>query len=214
MLKIPDILKEIIENDEEAYLAFQRNILNFSAYAREIKNTLENRAKKPVKLKSIIVALSRLKKGLAVINPLPNLSEAKLNISLHSNLSELTYEKTTDNLAGFKDFYNSMAGNHVSYLAATLGLSEITIIGDAETMNNLKNKFTAGQPMFVKENLAGVTVRFAKKFIDTPNLLYALTKKLAIKKINIIEIISTFTEITFIVEKQDALIAIAQLEKG
>jgi len=212
MLKISAKLQELLEADEEAYLACQRGILNLSAYARIIKKDLEQATKKSINLKSIIVGLSRLKRGLKPLKIENNLAKWNLNISLHSNLAELTYEKTAGNLKILRDYYKHINLGRETYLAATQGLNEITIIGDQDALAALRKNFQSSRLVYAKENLTGITVKFPKEFINMPNMLYALYKRLAIKKINIIEIISTFTEITFIVEKKDALAAIGQLE--
>ena len=212
MIKISDIIKEILENDEEAYFACQRGILNFSAYAREIKTDLENRAKKSVNLKSVIVGLSRLGKDLKT--PTGSLlSETDLSISLHSNLAEATFEKTKKNQKILNEIYQKIAEGHENYLAATQGLNEITIIGSQRAVVQLKQNYKNIKPLFYQENLAGITVKFPEEFINLPNILFALEKKLAVKKINIIELVSTYTELTFIIDKKDVLPAIAQLER-
>lgn len=212
MLKISDIIKEILENDEEAYFACQRGILNFSAYAREIKKDLENRAKKSVNLKSVIVGLSRLVKDLKA-PPGSLLSETDLSLSLHSSLAEVTYEKTNQNQKILNEVYQTAAQGHENYLVATQGLSEITIIGSQKAVAELKRNHKNTKPIFYKENLAGITVKFPEEFIKVPNMLFALEKRLAVKRINIIELVSTYTELTFIIDKKDVLAAIAQLER-
>ncbi|MDP2586682.1 MAG: hypothetical protein Q8P32_02830, partial [Candidatus Komeilibacteria bacterium] len=57
------------------------------------------------------------------------------------------------------------------------------------------------------------TVKFPEEFINLPNMLFAIEKRLAVKKINIIELVSTYTELTFVIDKKDVLPAIAQLER-
>ena len=54
------------------------------------------------------------------------------------------------------------------------------------------------------DNLSAITVRFIEKdYIEVPNMIYTLVSALAVKHINLIEIVSTFTEISFIVSQQD-----------
>ncbi|MDP2586190.1 MAG: hypothetical protein Q8P32_00235, partial [Candidatus Komeilibacteria bacterium] len=201
MLKISDIIKEILENDEEAYFACQRGILNFSAYAREIKTDLEHRAKKSVNLKSVIVGLSRLGKDLKA-PPSSLLAETDLSLSLHSSLAEVTYEKTNQNQKILNEVYQTAAQGHENYLVATQGLSEITIIGSQKAVAELKQNHKNAKPIFYKENLAGITVKFPEEFINLPNMLFAIEKRLAVKKINIIELVSTYTELTFVIDKK------------
>lgn len=213
MIKISEQLQKLLENDDDAYFSFQRGVLNLSAYARLIKKDLELATKKNVNLQSIIVGLSRLKSALKPAKKRQSLTGWNLNISLHSHLAELTYEKTATNLAILREIYQLLHSGRETYLVATQGLGEITIIGDQDALSVLQKHFKNSKPIYAKENLTGVTIKFPKEFINIPNALFALYKRLAVKQINIIEIISTFSEITFIVEKKDALLAISQLER-
>jgi len=63
MLKISTTVEKIIASSEEALCALSQGYLNYSAYAKKIKKQVEEECKKPVKLGSIVVALSRLAKN-------------------------------------------------------------------------------------------------------------------------------------------------------
>jgi hypothetical protein len=53
------------------------------------------------------------------------------------------------------------------------------------------------------ENLAALTVQFGDHFIDTPNMYFALLRAISVRKLNLVELISTFTELTFLVRQSD-----------
>lgn len=213
MIKISAILKTILEEDEEALIAYQRNILNLSAYARQIKNQVSALAKKPVNVKSIIVGLSRLKldRPLVIKKPKPI---RLANISIHPDIEELAYEKTKDNIKLFRDVYKNLSTKKQDYLTATQGVNEITIIGGINEIASFKKAFNRSTLLFHKKNLVSITVKLPKTAIITPNTIFLITKKLAIKKINLVEIVSTFSELTFIIDKKDTQLAVEQLSKG
>ena len=213
MINISQAIREIIDTDEEVLIALERDILNISSYARQIKDQVEDLAKKPVKTKSIIVALSRYKNKLSASKSFQEPIQI-LNLSIHSNLEGLTYERTEKNVKKVRDFFQKLPKSQSAYSTFTQGISEITTIGDEITISSLKKAFKNAKPLYQKDNLTGITVKFPKVLINTPNVLFRLSKRLAVKINNIIEIVSTFTEITFIVDKDDSEIAVKQLSKN
>ena len=70
MIKVGEKIEEIIKGDHEALFCLSRGILNLSRYARTIHEAVEQKTKKEVKLPTIIMALSRLRKKLGGVAPL------------------------------------------------------------------------------------------------------------------------------------------------
>ncbi|MBD3245053.1 MAG: hypothetical protein GF335_03610 [Candidatus Moranbacteria bacterium] len=209
MINISQTIKEILNKDTEASPAFNRGILNLSAYSRQIQKDVQRLSLKQVKIRTIVTALSRLQKKVQVLKN-RELKIEILNISIHSDLEELTFERTKKNFKKIREFFFQIPNDFKAYSAFTQGVSEITVILDSQTMQKLKTKLKESKPVFQKKDLTAITLRFPPKFINIPNLLYKLTQRLAVKNINIIEMISTFSEITYIVEKKDSQLAIDQ----
>jgi hypothetical protein len=69
------------------------------------------------------------------------------------------------------------------------------------------------EPKAVYRNQVGITVRFSKEYLPVPNVLYTLQAALAVHKINFTEVISTYTEFSFIIDKENLEIATRALQK-
>jgi aspartokinase len=210
MISISQQVKKVLEEDQEALMVLNKGFLNFSSYARMIQPQVEELCLKDVKEKSITVALSRIAKEFKKDQRLEPPINIK-NISMHSNLAELTYERTQETMQKINRIINDLEIDAKNYLALTRGISEITIIGDQKIIQSFKSKLNQINPIFEKSDLTGVTASFPEEMISIPNVIYRITQKMAVKKINIIEIISTFTELTFIIEKNNSALAIEQL---
>jgi aspartokinase len=63
-----------------------------------------------------------------------------------------------------------------------------------------------GKELIKKEirNLCSITIHLSEKAISTMGLFYIATKELNWENINIIDIVSTYTEMTFIIDEDDA----------
>jgi aspartokinase len=212
MRKISTIVREILQEDDMVRLVGARDLLNYTAYAREIKDEVEDRSMKPVKVGSIATAVSRY---LEEIEPLEIPSEKDIQqISVQTNLEGVTYERTEIISQKIRAIYNEVEITNKTYITITQGINEITIIGEENIIKVFRKKLEEYEPIYDIEYLVGITVKFDLKYIKTPNLFYLLIRKLALKNINIVELVSTATEMTFIIDKQDMQQALDQLQQG
>lgn len=200
MIKVSDAVEEIVREDGFVQEAIRQGILNLSAYAKKIHTEVEERSMKPVLRGTIIVALSRLVNGMQL--PTPLLPEIKItNLSVKSSLCELTFEKTERNQEKLSSLETSIISKE-EFFAVTEGSTEITIIYPANARQTVMRHFKV-QPKVEYSDLVAVTVRFSPEYMEVPNAIYTLVSALAVKHINIIEIVSTYTELSFIIYKSD-----------
>ena len=76
-------------------------------------------------------------------------------------------------------------------------------------------KFLSGEKIFNKEQgLVALTIVFTSDdFLHTPGIIFNAVRKLAWDNINIYEIVSTMTELTFILNKKDSMKAYDVLQE-
>ncbi len=202
MIKITDIIKEMLEADDVAREALKLNYLNLSAYAKRIRPSIEAKLYKPVAMGSMIVALSRLQKTFEA-EPDYRPAIRIETMSIHPNLAEITFEKTTDTLSAASTLKEAIT-NTDAFFAVTQGTNELTMIFDAKHVTEVLAHFMR-KPKGQYAALTAVTVRFVEAdYIEVPNMIFTLVSALAVKRINLIEIVSTFTELSFIVRSKDA----------
>jgi hypothetical protein len=211
VIKVSEIVNKKLSDDNIALEAARLGILNLSAYAKQIKSSVEHETKKEVRLGTLVVALTRcIPLLIAQINPLkPDILIQ--DISIRASLFEITFEKTTDIIKKVS------ALSHVwlnkGFFTITEGLGEVTIICDDEFKKDLVRHFNV-VPKGEYTNLVGITVRFdQKEYIEVPNAIFSLIYALAIKRVNVIEVVSTYSEISFIVRSVDMDSAIEALKQ-
>ena len=211
MIKISQIVEEILKQDDLALAAAQKGWLNFSAYARSIKSQVEEATFKDVQEGSIVTALTRL------VDELPKHQDLQTDtiqsLAVHSNLEGITYERSEAISEQIKEIYHQVAADNKTYLTVTQGINEVTVVAEARVAQVFREKLQSIGKIYDKKNLVGITVKFDLRYLEIPNLIFALTKRLAYKSINIIEIVSTATELTYIIEKKDLSTALEQLQK-
>ncbi|HEV2403758.1 MAG TPA: hypothetical protein VGS08_06190 [Candidatus Saccharimonadales bacterium] len=211
MINISQVVEDILQHDDTALPAAQKGWLNLSSYARSIRLRVQQTLMKDVGEASIVTALSRS------VSKLPHVSELRANIiqslGVHSNLVAITYERSEQGSAKIRDIYHQVVIDNKSFLTVTQGINEITIIAEASVAQVFRSSLEGTHKVYDKNNLIGITVKFALNNLESPNLIFALTRRLAYRDINIIEIVSTATELTYIIGKKDMTAALEQLQK-
>lgn len=200
MIRISQIVFDIINGDEIALESLRGGILNLSAYAEKIRPQIERRLYKNVRRGSIVTALSRLASNSIPFTPLR--AQVRIeDLSIKSPLCELTYEVTSD--VAQKIAKLSAKYMHRGFFTATQGIGEVTVIMP-QNLQDQAISFIGEKPKGQYSNLAAVTTRFVEsQYIEVPNMIYTMVAVLASRRINLIEIVSTYTEISFIVRQQD-----------
>jgi aspartokinase len=202
MFKVIDIVRDILYSSEPELTILSRRLLNLSAYAKRIQLEVERRAHKEVQLGSIVVALSRISQELTDEDPL--LPEVKLDgIAVKSNIAEIAFNKTPANKAKATKLTVDKELSQADFLTVTYGASEISVFAPMTLMSAVSRTFRPEKPKLLLNNLAALTVQFGNQYIETPNMYFALLRAVAVKRINIVELISTYTELTFLVRQDD-----------
>lgn len=201
MIKIAELVKEIITGDDIAREALKLGFLNHSAYALRIKPQLESRLYKHVSKGAIVVALSRIKQ---VIEDAPDYRPTVVieHISIQSSLAELSYEKTRETVK--KATTLPIQSEKGSFFTLTQGLGEITIICHQNLVQQVEKHMSKQYRKGYYQHLAAVTVKLNEsEYIEVPNVIFSLVSMLAVRRLNLIEIVSTYTELSFIVREKN-----------
>lgn len=211
MRKISDILREFLSKDEIAFSALKRGWLNLSAYASSVQPQLEEVAWKEVKHGSLVVALSRMQQE---VGRLPDIKPEIIldDLSLKSPLCDVTFVRTTETVKKARALTQQMEQDDNHFLTITQSLHEITVIAPQDSLDMIKEHFQV-EPKAVFLDLVALTVRFSFRYLDIPNFMYAVMGILASHHINIVEIVSTLTELSMIIRREDMPQAVSALQE-
>lgn len=201
MIKIQPIVREIVMRELEAYFALTNGYMNMSSYAYRIKPKVEELTKKPVTITSLVVSLSRLRKEFKKVKPLVHDVSIK-NITTKLPLSEVIYENSDKLIKELENLHRNIVVSQDDFFTITIGAKEIDIICSSNLENKVLKHFKI-KPKIVNHNLAGVGVSFGPEVFGTPNVFFSLLSVTARARINIEELVSTPTELTFIVNEKD-----------
>ena len=211
MIKIHPIVRDIVLEELEAMFALTNGYMNMSSYAHMIKPRVEELSKKKVTITSIVVSLSRLrkefKKGTPLIRPVPI-----TNITTKLPLSEISYENTSGVIEKLESFYRNISVSQEDFFATTRGTKEINIICSSHLENKIVKHFKT-KPKWINHNFAAIGISYGPEVFGMPNIFFSLLSVTARARINIEELISTPTELIFIVAEKDFAKTVALFSK-
>ena len=211
MITVAQITENILLQDDVALAAARKGILNLSSYARSIQPQIRTALLKDVQEGSIIAALSRLVAGLDTAPS--EITDVIQSLAVQSNLEGITYERGAEVASKIRKVYHQINVDDHTFLTVTQGINEITIVAESQVAQVFRSKLEGAHKIYDKANLVGITAKFKVGNLEIPNLIYTLTRRLAYKAVNIIEVVSTATELTYIIDRKDLEVALNQLQK-
>ncbi len=182
-------------------MALTEGYMNMSGYAYRIRSRIEKLTMKKVTITSIVISLSRLRKEFRKERPL--IQDVPItNITTKLPLTEIVYENNSATIAKLESFHRNIAIARKDFFTTTVSTTEMNVICSS-AINMRVQKHFGMKPKLVLQNLASVGVSFDPNRLNIPNTFFSLISIIARARINITEIISTYTELIFIVAEKD-----------
>lgn len=201
MIKIQPIVKEIVKSELEAYIALTEGYMNMSSYAYRIRPRVENLAKKKVTITSLVVSLSRLKKEFKKQKPMIRDVSIK-NITTKLPISELVYENSDKFVEELGTLHRDISLTREDFFATTISINEMNIFISSNLAGKVMKHFRT-KPKIVNNNFAAVGISLGEENFNIPNTFFSLISVLVRAQINTEELVSTSTELIFIIAEKD-----------
>ena len=212
MITIPQVVEEIIQRQPFLIDMINDGLINHSSLARKIKPEIEEKLYKTVQLGAVVMALKRLKKNLKT-KLIIKLPFSNPDILVRSNLMEITVPTKTLNKVKYISRLHSIANEDNLFFAITEGVVETTIITSRDLKKELLKVIDVDNVIAQYQQLSAITIKLNKETVTTPGVYYQILKILAWENINVIEIVSTYTEVTIILDDKDVDRAFSVLKK-
>jgi hypothetical protein len=131
-------------------------------------------------------------------------------VALRTGLVTCTFGKSREAHAGVQRLYAAVHARG-GYMTVAEGTGQITIIVDAEHAGKVR-QIVGQKPQYQHDHVASVSVAFDERYLDIPGLIYIVLQQLMFLNINIIEVSSTYTELSIYVREEDVKLAFEALE--
>lgn len=199
MLTVSDCTREIVQKSPFVQETLRNGWLNLSQYATSILPEIEQKIYKKVQLGSIITALGRIRLELE------KMFEIKLKINdicIKMPITEFNFVRRPDHFTRISQLFGDLESVENNFLNVINGNTETGIFVNSRFEQFVLNNFET--PNLVITDLAAVSIKFDSEYLENLGSIYEILRLLVWEKINLLEIISTYTELTLIVTKTDA----------
>ncbi|HLG23752.1 MAG TPA: hypothetical protein VI564_02365 [Candidatus Nanoarchaeia archaeon] len=214
MVTVSHIVKKIVSEQPFVEEALGSNIINFANLAEELLPRIEKELSKKVNLPAVVMALRRYSEEVALHREKSKKFDYTSELIVKSNLCDYTFVKSPSMLKKLRTVHSLVNFERGDTLNIILGNNEVSVIINEKYVMSL-SKFFAGEKVINKERgLVALTIIFTSDdFTHTPGVIFNAVRKLAWENINIYEIVSTMTELTFILSNKDSMRAYSVLQE-
>lgn len=202
MVTIPNAVEAIIKKKPFLECALIDGIVNLSALSRQIKTELEEAIGKEVNDGAIIMALNRLVPKLEMISILKfkSIMDNVGDIIVRSNLVDYSYVNSRTLNICQAELLDRIKSKTDVFCTLSQGIGETTIVVSHHISSIVEELFVDEEVVDKFTNLSSITIKLPRENCRYPGVYYYIFKKLAWDNINVIDVISTTSEFTIIVE--------------
>ncbi len=214
MVTVSHIVKKIVNEQPFVEEALSKGIISIANLAEQLLPKIELELGKRVKQAAVVMALRRYADEISEYRKKAVKFDYTGEILMKTNICDLNFVKSLTLMTKLKTIHSLVNFERGDTLNVIVGNNEVSIIINEKHMEKLL-KFMVGEKILNKEeDLVALTIVFTSDdFAHTPGVIFNVVRKLAWENINIYEIVSTMTELTFILNKKDSMKAYNVLQE-
>ncbi len=214
MRTIRDALSDVIDSTPFLESALADGIVNLTAFARKVRPVVEADLMRPVSIGSLVMALKRMRPRLEDAASSTTVGWNIGDLTIRPHLSELTLQWSNTVVARQQQLLEAIREGAQRFVAFAQGVREVTVIMDSELEQLAEEIFRGERCLSRISDLAAITLSHCPDSISCPGVHYDTLKRLAMKAINVVEVISTPTEFTVVLHHSDVDYAFSVLRGG
>ena len=202
MKTIASCVQEILVSRPFLEEALAREIINFSALAKDLNTTISEMLRKPVKDGAIMMALRRYEAPINSENTvrLKNVFKNLGDITVRSNLSDFTFQNSKTLINSHSKVLEEINTKHQIFYAFTRGIFESNIMSSTSEKESIFEVFKNETLIGLQDNLSAISINLPEGNSKIVGLYYQIFKRLAWENVTLYEVISTTNEFTILVE--------------
>jgi hypothetical protein len=211
---VSEILNTIIREAPFLEEGLAEGIINLSALSRKVRPQVESALMKPISESAILMALKRMSpKVTQKMKTKKNSMFHVGDLTVRSDLSEFTFLRSDTLLEKQKKLLNAIKDKINHFVTFTQGVYEITTIVNSSLESKVEKVFAGEKIVSRLSDLAAITIRLSPETVHTSGVYYSVLKQLAWHDVIVVEVVSTYTEFTIILKKEEVDVSFSILMK-
>jgi aspartokinase len=212
MVTISHVVQKVVNDRVYLQESIHNGIISYGSLAKRLQPEIEEELGKEVRIHAIVMALRRYEEKLKE-NHKPIQFDYNSEIILKTDICDISVRRSPQLFDTLKKLYDIVNFENGDILNIIHGRCEVSVATNEryreKTLEFLKDE----KILNVEKNLVCLTLTFPQDYFRTPGIIFFIVRNLAWENINIFEIISTNTELTFVIAKKDAMKGYKTLEK-
>jgi len=212
MITVAEVVARLVKSSPFLEEGFSRGIVNYSALARELRPQVEEALLKEVSEAAILMALKRLAEKIDHKRQICEQVMSEIGeLTVRSHLFGYTFQKSDSIVEKQKQLLDAARSRNDPFVTFTQGVFETAIIVGAQLQPTVEEIFCNEKLIARLKDLSAIIIRFPREAVTTPGIHYPILTQLAWRNINVIELISTYTELTIILDRKQVDLAFSIL---
>lgn len=204
MVTISHVVQKLVNEKIFILEPLSKGIISPVALAEQLKPRIEDELGKTVKTHAIVMALRRY--GDEVRTKHKEVAfDYSSEIILKTDICDIAVKRSPTLLTRLKPLYDLVDFEKGDILNIIHGRYEVSVVTNERYLKKAQDLFKKEGVLNVERNLVSLTLTFSSTFLYTQGVIYNVVRALAWENINIFEIVSTNTELTFILNKRDSI---------
>ncbi|MFW6122305.1 MAG: hypothetical protein ACOC80_15595 [Petrotogales bacterium] len=212
MVTISNIVQKLVNNRVYIQETMNKGIVSYGSLAKQLKPEVEEELEKTVKTHAIEMALRRYADQLHQKHKTIHFDYSS-DIIIKTQICDISVYQSPTLIDKLKKLYDIVKLEKGNILNIIQGSSEVSIVTNERYKQRFLEILKNEKVLNIEENLISLTMTFSKDFLYTPGVIFNIIRNISWDNINIYEIVSTNTELTFIIHKKDTIKGYKALEK-
>ena len=213
MVTVSAIVKKLVNEKPLLQEGLRQGIVSFAALAEKIKQQVEQQLGKDVNDAAVVMALRRHSEDLAVGEVKKIRFAPHAQLTLKTNLVYFSVKRSPELFRKLENLYKHFDYELGDTFNVIHGNYEVSIITDDKHEKKVAAALLGEEITTKEKNLVSISMSLEREFVYTPGIIFAVTRKLYWDNINIFELVTAATELTFIFRQKDAMRAYASIQE-
>jgi hypothetical protein len=201
MITISELVEAYIRESPFLEVGLAEGIFNLSALARRLKPRLEKELMKEVSPAAVMMALKRLSEKIGRRTRKEDKQLRDMgDLIVRSNLVEYTFQQSETIWEKQKKLLNRAERRRDTFLTFTQGVFEVMLIASAAMDGHVQAIFGGEKLLSRVDGLSAIVIRLSPQSVHLPGVYYSILKQLAWDNLNVVDVVSTYTEFTLVLE--------------
>ncbi len=204
MVTTSHIVKKLVDDSQYIHECLGKGLLNFAYTAEYLKPKVESELGKKIKLSAVVMALRRYGEDIVRKYESKVPFDYRSEVTLKSGIVDIAIQRSQTLFGELRMLYNSTDYEAGDVLNIIHGNHEISLVTNEKNRKKVLKIMEHEKILHIEDNLAQLSLRFPKEYIYSPGIILQLTRVLNWENVNIFEIVSTLTEVNFIISEKDS----------